>query len=191
MSQLLWCGVLLALACAACGRADAGPSGSRSTAAPPKTQAELYFPLEDGKIYNYATLDGGETGMLVARVHRTGKTSGELRLSNATKRFTLTDDGVSYEGGAFLLRAPLAIGSSWSGEHGGTTKITEVDASVDVPAGRFTGCLRTVEVGGRPTGARYESTYCPGVGMVRLVVSAPGTEARAELRSYGMPVKIE
>jgi hypothetical protein len=51
--------------------------------------------------------------------------------------------------------------------------------------------VKTGEEGGHPPGSRYETTYCRGIGMVRLVVSAGGSEARAELRSYGMPVKIE
>jgi hypothetical protein len=35
------------------------------------------------------------------------------------------------------------------------------------------------------------STYCPGVGMVRLEVFVPGGEAKAELKSYGAPVIID
>ena len=40
-------------------------------------------------------------------------------------------------------------------------------------------------------GARYTTTYCPGVGMVLLEATALGNQARAELKSYGMPVKVE
>jgi hypothetical protein len=156
-----------------------------------KSSVELYFPLEEGKIYNYATRDGTESGMLVAKVHRTDSSRGELRLSNATKRFSYTPDTVGYEGGATILKAPLEVGSTWPGEHGGTTKIASTDTSVEVLAGSYTGCIQTVEDGGRIKGARYETTYCPGVGMVLLVVTAPGSDARAELKSYGMPVKIE
>ena len=64
-------------------------------------------------------------------------------------------------------------------------------AAVQVPAGSYASCLETVEEGGRPPGSRYETTYCPGVGMVLLVVKAGGSVARAELKSYGLPVKIE
>jgi hypothetical protein len=152
---------------------------------------EPYFPLEEGKIYHYVTREGAESGMLVAKVHRTDATHGELRLSNATKRFAFAPDGVSYLGGAYILKAPAEVGSSWVGEHGGTTKIVATDASIEVPAGHYASCLRTVEEGGRPPGARYETTYCPGVGMVLLVVNAAGSEARAELKSYGAPFKVE
>jgi hypothetical protein len=180
--------VALVAACSTEQR-DAKPPAPR-VASSGKT-AERYFPLEEGKIYNYVTREGADTGMLVGKVRRSDPTHGELRLSNATKRFVYTADGVAYEGGATILKAPFEVGTRWAGEHGGTTAITSVDASVEVPAGRYAGCLQTVEEGGRPTGSRYESTYCPGIGMVRLVVSAAGSEARAELKSYGMPLKIE
>lgn len=178
----------------ACGDAKPIPKEpAPSAAGPGASPVERFFPLEDGKIYHYVTKDGPETGMLVAKVHRTDPTHGELRLSNATKRFAYSSDGVSYLGGAFILRAPVIVGASWAGEHGGTTRIASVDVAVDVPAGHYESCLRTVEEGGRgPSGAKYETTYCPGVGMVLLVVSAPGSEGgRAELKSYGMPFKIE
>lgn len=152
-----------------------------------------FFPLEEGKIYHYVTSEGEGTGMLVAKVHRSDATHGELRLSNATKRFRFEPDGVAYDtpSGPYLLKSPVEVGNAWPGEHGGTTTITSVDASVTVPAGQYASCLQTVEEGGRPPGSRYETTYCPGVGMVLLVVRAAGSEARAELKSYGMPVKIE
>lgn len=183
-------GLAVAIALAGCGGEAKAPSPASPKALPP-AGIERYFPLEDGKIYNYVTKEGTETGMLVAKVHRTDAAHGELRLSNATKRFVITPDGISYDTGAFILKAPAEAGTSWPGEHGGTTKIAATDAMVDVPAGHYAACLTTVEEGGRPPGSRYTTTYCPGVGMVLLVVTAGGSEARAELKSYGMPVKIE
>jgi hypothetical protein len=150
---------------------------------------ERWFPLEDGKLYHYVTNESGDTGMLVARVHRSDPAHGELRLSNATKRIVFTPEGVAYEDGAFILKAPLEVGTSWPGEHGGTTRIVSKDASAKVAAGSYSGCIQTVEDGGRPPGSRYTTTYCPDVGMVLLEVVAAGAEARAELKSYGFPVK--
>lgn len=170
-----------------------GGSKSTSPASAPaaKNDIEYYFPLEDGKIYHYLTKEGGETGMLVAKVHRPQQHRGELRVSNGTKRFMYVADGVTYVGGAYVLKAPLEAGATWPGEHGGTTKITATDAVVQVPAGKFSSCVRTVEEGGRPAHSRYESTFCPGIGIVQLVVSADGNESRAELKAYGMPIKID
>lgn len=183
--------VFASLTFLACGGEGPGPTTPPSAPTVSSSGVERYFPLEEGKIYHYVTRDGPETGMLVAKVHRSDPKHAELQLSNATKRFALLPDGVSYVGGAYILKAPLEVGTSWPGEHGGTTKITSADASVEVPAGHYASCIRTVEEGGRPPGARYETTYCPGIGMVLLVVTAGGSEARAELKSYGAPVKIE
>lgn len=153
--------------------------------------AEAYFPLEDGRIYAYETREGADTGMLVAKVRRADPKHGELRLSNATKRFVYEPDGVRYDTGVYVLKTPITAGTSWPGEHGGTTSIDSTDATVNVPAGKYGSCVRTVERGGRPPGSTYTSTYCPTVGMVLLEVSALGNEARAALKSYGFPVKIE
>lgn len=183
--------ILLALSAAtwACGSTQ---TPEPTTPAPPKVgSVEQYFPLEEGKIYSYATNEGGETGILTARVHRTDASHGELRLSNSTKRFVLSPDAVAYDDGRFILKAPLDVGASWPGEHGGTTKVTSTDASVKVPAGSYSGCVQTVEEGGRPPGSRYTTTYCPGIGMVLLEVAAAGGEAKAELKSYGAPVQIQ
>ena len=179
---------------AACGESQpaTAPSDKPKVAA---TSTETYFPLEEGKLYNYVTNESGDTGMLVATVHRTDPQHGELRLSNTSKRFVFLPEGVAYDvtgtTGAFILKAPLEVGNTWPGEHGGTTKVTKVDAAPKVIAGSYSGCVETVEEGGRPPGSKYVTTYCPGVGMVLLDVSAAGGTAKAELKSYGAPVKIE
>ncbi|MDB5219948.1 MAG: hypothetical protein JWO86_7875 [Myxococcaceae bacterium] len=187
---LVVCGLTL-LASGACGSAGGPTSPSVATKPPSGSSAEQYFPLEEGRIYAYATSENGETGMLVAKVHRTDATHGELRLSNATKRFVFTPEGVAYDGGAFILKAPLDVGASWPGEHGGKATVMSIDATPKVVAGAYSSCVQTVEEGGRPEGSKYVTTYCPGVGMVLLEVHAAGGEARAELKSYGAPVKIE
>jgi hypothetical protein len=178
---------------AACG-APGAPAASASAPKPApgaQSEADAYFPLEDGKIYQYVTDEGGETGMQVMRVHRSDATHGELRLSNGAKRFVFTREGVAYDGGAYVLKAPLDAGASWPGEHGGTTRIARTDAAPKVAAGSYSSCVETIEEGGRPQGSRYTTTFCPGVGIVLLEVAALGATARAELKSYGFPVKIE
>jgi len=141
-----------ALACAG-GQAPATPPAPKPAAAS-GSSVEPYFPLEEGRIYHYVTSEGGEPGMLVAKVHRTDATRGELRLSNTTKRFVFSPEGVAYDTGAFILKAPIAVGTSWPGEHGGTTRIATVDAAPQVAAGTYASCVQTVEEGGRPPGVR-------------------------------------
>lgn len=181
-----------ALLTSACGGESIAPSSSPKPSPPPREASlERFFPLEEGRLYHYVTKEGDDSGMLVAKASREDATHGALRLSNGTKRFVYLPDGVAYDGGAYILKAPVEVGTSWRGEHGGTTTIAATDVAVSVPAGSYTACVETVEEGGRSPGARYRTTYCPGVGMVLLVVAAGGNEARAELKSYGAPVKIE
>lgn len=175
-------------ACGDGGKPPASPVGTGGATAGTVT---TFFPLEEGKIYSYTTTASGETGMLVAKVHRTDATHGELRMSNSTKRFIVTPESVAYEDGRVLLKTPLDVGAAWPGEHGGTTKITSTDATAKVPAGAYAGCIQTVEEGGRPPGSRYTTTYCPGIGMVLLEVAAAGDEAKAELKSYASPVVLQ
>lgn len=152
---------------------------------------ETYFPLEEGRLYNYAISANGSPGMLVSKVHRTDASHGELRSSSDTQRFVYSAEGVAKETGAFLLKAPLEVGKTWPGEHGGTTRVATTDAAPKVLAGTYSSCVQTIEEGGAVPGAKYASTYCPGVGLVLLEVTAPGNDIRAELKSYGFPVKIE
>lgn len=182
---------LLATLGIGCGGAESGKPPAAAKAAPLAFDVERYFPLEEGRIYHYVTREGGETGMLVARVHRTDAAHAELRLSNKTQRFALSAEGVRYVDGAFVLKGPLAVGTSWPGEHGGTTKIVADHATITVPAGSYTECIETSEEGGRVPNARYVVTYCPGIGMVRLSVTLGPAEGVAELKSYGFPVKID
>lgn len=173
----------------ACGNDE--PPATPAAKATSGSSFEQLFPLEDGNIYAYDTKDGDETGMLVAKVKRTDATHGELRLSNKTNKFIYAADGVTYDTGTYILKAPVEVGTTWQGEHGGMLKIASIDLAVKVPAGSYSGCVRTVEEGGAlPPGKRYETTYCPGVGMVLLLVKAPVGQATAELKSYGKPVVI-
>lgn len=174
----------------ACGSAETSsspPSGPKRASA--TSPVETYFPLPEGNIFHYVTDEDGQSGMLVARVHRTDATHGELRMSNRTQRYVMKPDGIAYEGGAYILKAPLERGASWPGEHGGVTKVESIDAEVTVPAGHFTGCVRTVEAGRTP-GKTYGVTYCPGVGMVSLEVAMGDAVAKAVLKTHGPPVTI-
>lgn len=199
-------GAALALAAAAaaavsaCGPAAEPPPRAAPWSAPGTgmqgassgTAAERFFPLVDGYIYLYATSDeqGGQ-GILVARVHRSSATQGELRFPSGAKRFEYTPQGVTIAGGgAFVLREPIAAGTVWIGEHGGQARVAEVGVTVEVPAGRFAGCVRTREerLGDRPV--LYVSTFCPDVGLVSLEATGGASYERAELKSYGPPVQI-
>lgn len=178
---------LLLLACAPPAPPRAAPPPVSSAS---RSRGEDFFPLEAGKLYHYTSTDeSGEPGMLVATVERRDATHGALRFSHRTKFFVFEPDGVRYEDGAYLLRAPWTKGATWPGEHGGTTRIDDDGVTVTVAAGTFAGCLRTVEDGGQAR-ARFTTVYCPKVGIVLLEVESGTNAARVELKSYGAPVTL-
>jgi hypothetical protein len=152
---------------------------------------EVFFPLVDGNVYFYDTQNEmGEKGALVARVYRSDAKNGELRFPSGAKRFELAQDGVIFhgrEGTAYVLKAPLEAGTTWRGEHGGTTKILSPKVSVEVPAGKYTGCVQTLEerLGDKPV--KYATTFCPTIGVVIIEAASGANFERAELKSYGAP----
>lgn len=154
---------------------------------------ETYFPLEQGKLYTYVTSAGADRGTISFKVERGDPTHGKLVVvggSTGNKRFVYEKDGVAYDGGAYILKAPLEVGTSWPGEHGGQAKITKADASVSGADGKsYSSCIVTQEDG--RTGARYTTTYCPGVGMVVFEVVTNQGDAKGELKYYGPPIKME
>lgn len=191
---------LVLLTLAACGPAQSTTAGTSSWTNPGEgavgatsgTDAERFFPLVHGHIWQYATSsDEGDRGVLVLRAHRTDARHGELRTPSGARRIEYMPEGVGLAGlGVFILKTPLAPGTTWRGEHGGTARITESNATVDVPAGRFSGCVIAVEERGGDRPVRYTTTFCPDVGITRLSVEAGLASERAELRSYGPPVSI-
>lgn len=181
----------LAVACGSPGPAPAAPGGP--AAAPPSgSPVESYFPLVQGHMYTYATRDGAETGTVSMRVERGDATHGKLVVvgSGSAKRFVYEKDGVAYEGGAYILKAPLEVGTSWPGEHGGSAQIAKTDLTMTAGGKTYGSCIQTVEDGTRPPGARYTTTYCPGVGMVLFEVVTNVGDARGELTSYGAPLPM-
>jgi hypothetical protein len=157
--------------------------------------AERFFPLVDGMVYTYQTVNEvGEEGMLVARVHRTDQRRGELRYPSGNKQFELLPDGVAVQtrggGPSYVLKLPLAEGTSWLGEHGGKSRILKVGVAVDTPAGHYEGCVQTLEerLGDRPT--RYSTTFCPDVGVVQIEAATGANYERAALKSYAPPMRM-
>jgi hypothetical protein len=189
---------LLALVLGACGPTAPEPRpsftapGEGFASASSGTLLERYFPIVHGNLWHYdTTSDEGDRGLLLVRARRTSATEGDLVTPTGARRFAFTSEGVGLLGrSVYVLRGPLAPGTSWTGEHGGRTRIEAVGQSVTVPAGRFEGCVVTVEERGGDVPIRYTTTFCPDVGITVLDVEARTAHERAELRSYGPPVNI-
>jgi hypothetical protein len=195
---------LLALAGAAglvaCGAAPGAPPAWLAPADGAKkdlasgTALERYFPLVDGMIYHYVTENEmGEPGLLITRAGRTSERGGQLHFPTGSKRFEYVADGITVlvDGSpVYVLKQPLAVGTTWRGEHGGTTRVLSITASVEVPQGHFEGCVQTLEerLGDQPV--KYATTFCPGVGVVMLEAASGASLERASLKSYAAPIEV-
>lgn len=205
MNARLAAALVLGLVPACSGASDGSAAAAKSPWLTPGTgqqnaisgsKAERFFPLVDGMVYTYATLNEvGDDGLLVARVHRIDGYHGELRFPSGAKSFEIAPDGILLQargGGepSYVLKLPLAVGTTWRGEHGGQSRIINVDGVVQTPAGHYEGCVQTLEerLGDRPT--RYSTTFCPEVGVVQIEVATGANFERASLKSYAPPMRM-
>jgi hypothetical protein len=150
--------------------------------------------LVDRHIYQYRVEGGEGEDTLVVRMTRSSPSSGTWQLPGGQKRFEYAPDGVRLlldgSNAAYVLKEPFVVGNSWHGEHGGTVEIAAIDVAIEVPAGRFTGCIQTLEKRGGDRPLQVATTFCPDVGLVLL--EAAGAEAfeRIALKSHGAPVDL-
>ncbi len=194
---------LLLLACAlSCGGARVEPTAPLEEPKLPPCLALRYLPLVDGTQWAYDAEDDdtGEKGMFVTRARRLPGAKFSIVSSQGSHTVEVKDDGiVRIETSAYLLKAPLSVGAEWPGEGGATVRIGSLDRIVDVPAGKFVGCIETIEEvatkPGKPPSRRVTTTYCPEVGVTLLHAEIwranQHTGEHATLRSFGKPVSFE
>ncbi len=172
----------------------AAPEGS-AEAAEPQSLAEVYLPLQHDTVFQYATQNrSGLAGVLVMQVQRDGPAA-TLTTAGKVQQLEIRADGIYNQEGFYLLRLPLELGNRWPGKHG-SVEITQVDDQVQVEAGDFGQCLTTKEAGGTEHQRHtVTTTFCPNVGIVRLLVEAQtgsGVDREhAELRYFGPKVDVE
>jgi hypothetical protein len=154
---------------------------------------QRYLPLEQGSVMSYDTRreSSGETGVLILRVNRPRPELVEL-IGARIERLDLTPDAVAYATGGYLLKAPLAVGASWRGRMG-TVRVVSADKQLEVPAGRFSGCLETVEEAAAQK-ARVTTVFCPDVGIVSIdaegEIDGAYDKESARLRYHGPAVDL-
>ncbi len=181
-------------AVAACflGCASSPGAAPDTTPKPPQSSGSLvepYFPLVDGNIYSFATTDAAlGDGLLTVKAHRTDALHGDLTIGATRKSFVYSRDAVSYESGAVVLKAPLEKGKSWEGEHGCPCTIAETGLKVELLEKSATNCIETSET--CRSGTTYRTTYCPNIGIAKLVVEQGKVKAVVQLRSYGPPITL-
>lgn len=176
-----------------CGGTVVGKTPARSEVhAPPSVRRLL--PLEHDTVFSYEiTSDAGDQGLLIQQVRRPREGLVELDVAGRVQRLDVEDDRVMHASGGYLLKEPIAPGETFRGAFG-EVRVTELDKSIEVPAGAFRGCVETVEESAIPF-KRATSVYCPGVGLVFLVVEARsegGDVLRIEsrLKTYGPRVTL-
>lgn len=191
----------LALAAGVCTTACGGSTphagvAVQTTEVDTSPELERYMPLEDGTVFSYDTHSEHDNanGVLIVQISRPRPGRVDLRMGSRTERLQFAPDGIAYVEGGYVLKTPLAKGNTWRSRNG-TVRVDGTDETADVPAGKFPGCLRTVEEARDSALARTVSqVYCPHVGLVSVEVEGmtpqgPNRET-AVLRSFGPRVDV-
>ncbi|MEO0324921.1 MAG: hypothetical protein AAF447_18300 [Myxococcota bacterium] len=154
----------LGLAFTACGGAS---SGGATTPSGPPDVAGLY-PLAEGNVWSYDAVSDAGNHLSILRVTSVAGDRITLESDRVPFVYERRPEGLFFPGAnVWVLKAPLAVGARWPSRSGRTARIAAMDLSVEVRAGTFTRCVRVEEDGG-PQGLRIATTYCPGVGPVRI-----------------------
>jgi hypothetical protein len=134
-----------------------------------------------------------------SRARRVAGPKFSLMSSQGSHTLEVRADGIARaESNTYVLKVPLQSGAEWPGEGGSTVRIGSLDRAVEVPAGKFVGCIETIEevrtVSGKDPVRRVTTTYCPDVGVAVLRAEAwragKHSGERATLRSFGKPVQF-
>lgn len=152
-----------------------------------------YLPFEDQTTLSFLTRDDlGGTSFFVMEIERPSETRGEIWIAGRRTRYDITPNRVARVEGGLLLEAPLKIGHTFPGPFG-AVRIMSTSERVTVPAGTFENCLVTLEETTEPP-KRVETTFCPQIGVVRVVVDGASdtdvTRVQSELTAYGPRIDI-
>jgi hypothetical protein len=189
--RFVWTSSLSALL--ALGASCAAPAPAKSVAhVVATTELGRYLPLENNTVFSYETYieDTNERGIAVFEISRPRPDLAELSVAGQVrKRYYLEPGAVRSAQGGYLLKSPLAANAEWQGDDG-RVRVTAVNQDVAVPAGKFSGCVQTVEEAKMPAASRTTTTmFCPGVGITTLQIEAEqaGTSVlqRLTLKSFG------
>ncbi|MES1173764.1 MAG: hypothetical protein ABUL62_05495 [Myxococcales bacterium] len=179
--------LLLSTACAGAAANQSAPAS-----AAPVTDLTRLIPLTDNTVFSYETYieDTNEHGIAVFEIKRPRPELAELSVAGQVrKRYYFEAGGVRSGHGGYLLKLPLTLNAQWTGDDG-QVKVTAVDQSIDVPAGKFSGCLQTIEQAQLGAATRKTTTvFCPGVGITTLEIEANeggvSVLQRLSLKSFG------
>ena len=150
--------------------AGCGARASVQTKPPLAVNAATLYPLQLGAAWSY-DVDGGDGQALLAtaRVLRVENGVAEVANGQALLRYRLLPEGLERaDRGGFLLKPPFTLNASWSSAPTTTARIVAVDQPLTTAAGSFRACV-VIEERNAASGQSVVTTYCPGVGPVRVV----------------------
>lgn len=175
----------LGLVCAACH------AGAAKHAGDAKLTVERLYPLRAGSVWSYDVETGeGPPTLAITRVVSAENGSAKVSSGGPPISYEQRADGLfRADRGAYVLKLPLAVGTSWELGQGGKAEITAVGTHSSTVAGEFDGCLEVRE--SEPAAQKQVRTvFCPDVGPVEvestiaLQLSARGARVLAKLRGY-------
>lgn len=172
--------VALVLLFAACGPAT---PEAEEPAGDPLAPRRLY-PLAEGYVWSYDIDTGpGEPTLAITRVTAVIDARVEVSSGGDPIVYELRDEGIFQPAtDTWLLKAPVREGAEWSAAGGRIARVTSTSETIEVPAGRFDGCVR-VEEGGGDAGKLVTTVYCPDVGPVYLEVQQQLVTTEAPVRA--------
>jgi len=173
-----------------CGAAQHGSAGA---ARDPLAPLSLY-PLVTGAIWSYDVDTGeGPPTLAVTRVEARTPDRAEVRSGDTMIVYEIRPEGIyKPTSGGWLLRAPIAVGSTWESARGRHALVRSITEAMETPEGRRAGCVR-VEESDDGSGRRISTVYCPGIGpvLVESSLDLPTTgrsaAVRARLRGANVP----
>jgi hypothetical protein len=179
-----WGPWVLLVVLAGCGGARRGADGPGLDRLAP---THLY-PLVEGNVWSYNVRATGEAlpTLHIQRVTSVRGDAVEIEAWSDKRELYEIREGSIYRPryGAWLIKAPVRVGAKWPSASGRTATVTSVDEHVEVPAGRFEGCVRVEEQGGEAQLSGV-TVYCPGVGPVYVESSMRARTTGATVRNVG------
>ncbi len=165
-----------------------------------KAFADMYFPLRPGSLLVYEHTGSEFEGVETVSIETAGAVSqaGEILIrvqSELSGRknegyFTVTkkpwgvfSSGAIISGNRLEFPIPAAKGKKWS-ENSSLHRITSLESSVEVPAGRFAGCMKVETAIGGGDGGKAARFYCPGAGLVYEEYSGEDKQDTIKLVSF-------
>ena len=196
-TQIYWASsvTLAVLYVTGCTEPKSPPTQNKNTAPVFNSGSALesYLPLVNGHVVKFKTEDqDGKIEQILGKVIRTTANTAELRIGATAHIFKYTPNAILLRSKeAVFLKAPIAVGTAWTGEHGCPATIASTTRVAEVPAGVFNRCVEVVETcqqAVRP--AVFTTVLCPGKGIVLLEAKQGSKFDRASLVSNEPAVDI-